>query len=216
MTIIRYAFVHHVFYLMFNLRKAFILSFIFVVELLNFHAAVAASRARWRTTWSSSLRLWRRTASTSSSNVDLTTGFKHVFKLKRLHLNIITCLLLLSKISFHSLIFRIGVLHENQAPTGPETKQGFKNKSKKVKKGEEKSKKAITNTKTALDFFRDIPTSKIRKLYQHYRHDFEIFGYSGEEYLNIESSWSNSWGLGEQTQNSSGVRVIIKLWYSYF
>jgi len=83
---------------------------------------------------------------------------------------------------------RIGVLHENQAPTGPETKQGFKNKSKKVKKGEEKAKKAITNTKTALDFFRDIPTSKIRKLYQHYRHDFEIFGYSGEEYLNIESS----------------------------
>jgi len=83
---------------------------------------------------------------------------------------------------------RIGVLHENQAPTGPETKQGFKNKSKKVKKGEEKAKKAITNTKTALDFFRDIPTSKIRRLYQHYRHDFEIFGYSAEEYLNIESS----------------------------
>jgi len=83
---------------------------------------------------------------------------------------------------------RIGVLHENQAPTGPETKQGFKNKSKKVKKGEEKSTKAITDTKTALDFFRDIPTSKIRKLYQHYRHDFEIFGYSAEEYLNIESS----------------------------
>ena len=99
--------------------------------------------------------------------------------------------MLLSKIlhiSFNYFIFRIGVLHENQAPTGPETKQGFKNKSKKVKKGEEKAKKAITNTKTALDFFRDIPTSKIRKLYQHYRHDFEIFGYSGEEYLNIESS----------------------------
>lgn len=107
---------------------------------------------------------------------------------------------LLSKIlhiSFNYFIFRIGVLHENQAPTGPETKQGFKNKSKKVKKGEEKAKKAITNTKTALDFFRDIPTSKIRKLYQHYRHDFEIFGYSGEEYLNIESSWSNSYRLGE-------------------
>ena len=85
-------------------------------------------------------------------------------------------------------VYRIGVLHENQAPTGPETKQGFKNKSKKVKKGEEKAKKAITNTKTALDFFRDIPTSKIRRLYQHYRHDFEIFGYRAEEYLNIESS----------------------------
>merc|ERR1712192_85168 len=82
---------------------------------------------------------------------------------------------------------RIGVLHENQAPTGPETKQGFKNKSKKAKKGKEEPKKAITNTKTALDFFRDIPTSKIRKLYQHYRHDFEIFGYSAEEYFNIES-----------------------------
>ena len=90
--------------------------------------------------------------------------------------------------AFILCFFRIGVLHENQAPTGPETKQGFKNKSKKVKKGKEESKKAITNTKTALDFFRDIPTSKIRKLYQHYRHDFEIFGYSAEEYLNMESS----------------------------
>ena len=89
-------------------------------------------------------------------------------------------------IRFIDYIFRIGVLHENQAPTGPETKQGFKNKSKKVKKGEEKSKKAITDTKTALDFFRDIPTSKIKRLYQHYKEDFEIFGYSAEEYLNIE------------------------------
>ena len=56
-----------------------------------------------------------------------------------------------------------------------------------MKKGEEKSKKAITDTKTALDFFRDIPTSKIKRLYQHYKEDFEIFGYSAEEYLNIES-----------------------------
>ena len=85
------------------------------------------------------------------------------------------------------LLLRIKVRHENQSPTGPETAQGYKNKSKKVKKGEEKAKKGITDTKTALDYFRDIPTSKIKKLYQHYRHDFEIFGYSAEEYLNIES-----------------------------
>ena len=85
------------------------------------------------------------------------------------------------------LLLRIKVRHENQSPTGPETAQGYKNKSKKVKKGEEKAKKGITDTKTALDYFTDIPTSKIKKLYQHYRHDFEIFGYSAEEYLNIES-----------------------------
>ena len=85
------------------------------------------------------------------------------------------------------LLLRIKVRHENQSPTGPETAQGYKNKSKKVKKGEEKAKKGITDTKTALDYFRDIPTSKIKRLYQHYRHDFEIFGYSAEEYLNIES-----------------------------
>lgn len=84
-------------------------------------------------------------------------------------------------------LLRIKVRHENQSPTGPETAQGYKNKSKKVKKGEEKVKKGITDTKTALDYFGDIPTSKIKKLYQHYRHDFEIFGYSAEEYLNIES-----------------------------
>jgi len=82
---------------------------------------------------------------------------------------------------------RIKVRHENQSPTGPETAQGYKNKSKKVKKGEEKAKKGITDTKTALDYFTDIPTSKIKRLYQHYRHDFEIFGYSAEEYVNIES-----------------------------
>ena len=86
-------------------------------------------------------------------------------------------------------LLRIKVRHENQSPTGPETAQGYKNKSKKVKKGEEKVKKGITDTKTALDYFGDIPTSKIKKLYQHYRHDFEIFGYSAEEYLNIESRW---------------------------
>ena len=85
------------------------------------------------------------------------------------------------------LLLRIKVRHENQSPTGPETAQGYKNKSKKVKKGEEKAKKGITDTKTALDYFTDIPTSKIKRLYQHYRHDFEIFGYSAEEYLNIES-----------------------------
>ena len=105
-----------------------------------------------------------------------------------IHLGLLSKILQRSAFIVRFFSFRIGVLHENQAPTGPETKQGFKNKSKKVKKGKEESKKAITNTKTALDFFRDIPTSKIRKLYQHYRHDFEIFGYSAEEYLNMESS----------------------------
>jgi len=81
---------------------------------------------------------------------------------------------------------RLEILHENPAPTGPETDQGYKNKSKKVKKGKEKPQESNSDSKTALDFFRDIPASKIRQLYQHYRHDFDIFGYSPAEYLEEE------------------------------
>jgi len=80
---------------------------------------------------------------------------------------------------------RLEVLHENPAPTGPETDQGYKNKSKKVRKGKEKANVVNSDSKKALSFFKDIPKSKIKKLYQHYRHDFEIFGYSAEEYLDV-------------------------------
>lgn len=78
---------------------------------------------------------------------------------------------------------RLKISHENPAPTGPETAQGTKNKSKGVRKGKEKAKVVNSTGETALKYFRDIPTSKIRQLYQHYRHDFEIFGYSASEYL---------------------------------
>jgi len=78
---------------------------------------------------------------------------------------------------------RLDILHENPAPTGPETDQGYKNKSKKVKKGQKKPQMVNSDTRTAQDYFRDIPVSKIKQLYQHYRQDFEIFGYSAEEYL---------------------------------
>ena len=61
-------------------------NFYFVLLLLNFVLlTVGASRAPWVTTWSSSLRPWKRTASTSLSSVDSMTGFQHNCKLKRQH-----------------------------------------------------------------------------------------------------------------------------------
>jgi len=79
---------------------------------------------------------------------------------------------------------QLDVRHENRAPSGPRTKQGFKNKSKKVKKGEEDPKDSNGSSFQSLDFFKDIPVSKIKRLYEHYRHDFEIFDYSADEYFN--------------------------------
>jgi len=74
------------------------------------------------------------------------------------------------------------VSHENNAPTGPKTEQGFKNKSKKVKQGKEKPKEE-DRVFVSLDFFKDIPVNKIKQLYRYYRQDFEIFGYSADEYF---------------------------------
>lgn len=82
-----------------------------------------------------------------------------------------------------SLGDRLSVAHENPAPTGVRTEQGQKNKSKKVKTGKSLPDKSSSSSFQSLDFFKDIPDSKIKQLYEHYRHDFEIFGYSASEYL---------------------------------
>jgi len=74
------------------------------------------------------------------------------------------------------------VTHENNAPTGPKTEQGYKNKSKKVKQGKEKPKEE-DKVFVSLDFFKDVPVNKIKQLYRYYRQDFEIFGYSADEYF---------------------------------
>jgi len=78
---------------------------------------------------------------------------------------------------------KLAVVHENPAPTGARTEQGQKNKSKKVKTGKSLPDKSASSSFQSLDFFKDIPDSKIKQLYEHYRHDFEIFGYSVSEYL---------------------------------
>jgi len=78
---------------------------------------------------------------------------------------------------------RLEVGHENPAPTGVRTQQGQKNKSKKVKTGKSLPDKNSGSAFQSLDFFKDIPVSKIKQLYEHYRHDFQIFGYSASEYL---------------------------------
>jgi len=80
---------------------------------------------------------------------------------------------------------KLSVTHENPAPTGPRTDQGQKNKSKKVKKGEALPDRTASSSFQSLDFFKDIPVAKIKQLYEHYRHDFEIFGYSASEYLEV-------------------------------
>jgi len=82
-----------------------------------------------------------------------------------------------------SLDDRLTVAHENPAPTGARTEQGQKNKSKKVKTGKALPDKSSSSSFQSLDFFKDIPNSKIKQLYEHYRHDFEIFDYSAAEYL---------------------------------
>lgn len=77
------------------------------------------------------------------------------------------------------------VKHENPAPTGPRTNQGYKNKSKKVKKGLEMPQEESGSSYQTLSFFKDISSSKIEKLYEYYKYDFDIFGYSSKEYLSV-------------------------------
>ena len=59
--------------------------------------------------------------------------------------------------------------------------QGQKNKSKKGKKGQTEQKPS--DSSKTLDFFKSVDKEKIRQLYEHYKYDFEIFGYSAEEYF---------------------------------
>ena len=77
------------------------------------------------------------------------------------------------------------VQHDNYAPTGALTRDGIKNKSKKVKQGKAKPKLDDNRMFLSLDFFKDIPMNKIKQLYNYYRHDFEIFGYTADEYMNL-------------------------------
>ena len=59
--------------------------------------------------------------------------------------------------------------------------QGQKNKSKRGKKGQTEQKPS--DSSKTLDFFKGVDKEKIRQLYEHYKYDFEIFGYSAEEYF---------------------------------
>lgn len=78
---------------------------------------------------------------------------------------------------------KLKVIHENAAPTGARTDQGQKNKSKKVKAGKSLPDKSASSSAQSLKFYQDIDSAKLQQLYDHYLLDFEIFGYSAEEYL---------------------------------
>merc|ERR1719369_587153 len=69
---------------------------------------------------------------------------------------------------------KLEVKHENPAPSGPRTDQGYKNRSRKVKKGEEEPKDDNGSSFQSLNFFKDISKSKIEQLYQYYKEDFDI------------------------------------------
>ena len=68
--------------------------------------------------------------------------------------------------------------------------QGYKNKSKKVKKGKQPSTPAVHPASVALDLFKQIPTAKIRELYDHYKLDFQIFGYTADQYYSTDKEWN--------------------------
>ena len=78
---------------------------------------------------------------------------------------------------------RLKVTHENAAPTGVRTAQGQKNKSKKVKSGKANPEKSSSSSAQSLKYYADIDPEKMKELYNHYLLDFEIFGYSADEYL---------------------------------
>jgi len=78
---------------------------------------------------------------------------------------------------------KLKVTHENAAPTGVRTAQGQKNKSKKVKSGKAEPDKSSSSSAQSLKYYQDIDPEKMQELYNHYLLDFEIFGYSAEEYL---------------------------------
>jgi len=78
---------------------------------------------------------------------------------------------------------KLKVIHENAAPTGVRTAQGQKNKSKKVKSGKAEPDKSSSSSAQSLKYYQDIDPEKMKELYNHYLLDFEIFGYSAEEYL---------------------------------
>jgi len=82
---------------------------------------------------------------------------------------------------------RISLTHENRAPTGTKTEQGFKEKGKKkAKKSKSLPAPPQSSSLVALDYFKDISEHKIKQLYKHYRLDFLIFGYSADDYLPAE------------------------------
>ena len=78
---------------------------------------------------------------------------------------------------------KTSVSHENAAPTGARTALGQKNKSKKVKAGKAEPARSSSSSAQSLKFYQDIEPEKMKELYNHYLLDFEIFGYSAEEYL---------------------------------
>merc|ERR1719264_2366174 len=80
---------------------------------------------------------------------------------------------------------KLKVIHENAAPTGVRTSQGQKNKSKKVKTGKAEPDKSSSSSAQSLKYYQDIEPEKKKELYNHYLLDFEIFGYSAEEYFEL-------------------------------
>jgi hypothetical protein len=55
-----------------------------------------------------------------------------------------------------------------------------------VKKGEEPAKASADPAKVAMDLFKEIPNSKIKELYEHYKMDFQIFGYTADQYYSSD------------------------------
>jgi hypothetical protein len=53
-----------------------------------------------------------------------------------------------------------------------------------VKKGEQSPKVPTNPAAVSLDFFKEVSNAKIKQLYEHYRMDFKIFGYTADQYYN--------------------------------
>ena len=52
-----------------------------------------------------------------------------------------------------------------------------------MKKGGETPKPAVNPAAVSLQFFKEISNAKIKALYEHYKQDFQIFGYTADQYF---------------------------------
>jgi hypothetical protein len=51
-----------------------------------------------------------------------------------------------------------------------------------VKKGEKAPKTTADPAAVSQQFFQEVENAKIRELYEHYKQDFQIFGYTADQY----------------------------------